>query len=68
MIWKLRLPRTLILVGILLIVLSFIADIYSKGLVLAIGIILVVIGIPLWIRSKKIEREKASSATRIRFQ
>ena len=53
MIWKLKLGLTLILVGILLIVLSFTDIIYMKTLVLIIGIVLFFIGIPLWYTARK---------------
>ena len=53
MIWKLKLGLTLVLVGILLIVLSFTDIIYMKTLVLIIGIVLLAIGIPLWIRARR---------------
>jgi hypothetical protein len=68
MIWKLKLGRTLALVGLLFIGLSFTSLIYSKGILIVIGVVLIIIGVPLWIRAKSIERAKANSATRIRIQ
>lgn len=49
MIWKLKLSRTLTLLGALLIIASFTPIIYEKSTVLIVGIILFVPGIILWI-------------------
>lgn len=51
MIWKLKLPLTLMLVGILLIIASFF--VYEQTWVLIVGIILFVLGFLLWLRKRK---------------
>lgn len=51
MIWKLKLSRTLMLVGIALIVASFF--VYEQTWVLILGIVLFVIGFLLWLRERK---------------
>lgn len=53
MIWKLKLPRALTLLGAMLIIISFTPLIYEKGTVLIVGIILFIPGIILWIRSSR---------------
>jgi hypothetical protein len=53
MIWKLKLSKTLILVGLSLIILSFTPLIYTKSTILIIGIVLLIIGIILLIVSKR---------------
>jgi hypothetical protein len=39
-----------------------------KTLILIIGIVLLVIGIPIWRRHRKIEKAKEDSAVRIKLQ
>lgn len=51
MIWKLKLSRTLMITGILLIIASFL--VYEKGIILIIGIVLFLIGLLLSFRKKK---------------
>jgi len=51
MIWKLKLPLTLMLVGIILIIASFF--VYEQTWVLIVGIVLFVLGFLLWLRRKK---------------
>lgn len=54
MIWKLKLPLTLILIGALLIIASLIPNlIYEKGIVMIVGIVLLMVGLYLWFRARK---------------
>ena len=61
MIWKLKLSRTLMLVGLLLIILSFTPLIYTKSTILIIGIVLFVLGIIFWIMKKRRDKKKGTT-------
>jgi len=61
MIWKLKLPLTLMLVGIILIIASFF--VYEQTWVLIVGIVLFILGFLLWLRSKKKGPSTSSGGT-----
>jgi hypothetical protein len=61
MIWKLKLSKTLMLVGIFLVIISFTPIIYTKSTVMIIGIVLFILGLIFWIMKKRRDRKKGTT-------